>query len=119
MFMFRLIVYFYDLRHDKTPVSVTRTLSLFLHVAQCVFSPVSRSSTTRHFRRHYYDDDAYRIYQVRRGLDGAGRHPPRFVSLRLPLPDSRTAEVTGPGDASTLSVSNFLLYLRISGNFTW
>jgi len=40
MFMFRLILYFYELRHDKTPASVTQTLSYF----SCCRMSVSRFS---------------------------------------------------------------------------
>ncbi|MEO8410998.1 MAG: hypothetical protein ABI478_10540, partial [Propionivibrio sp.] len=37
MFMFRLIVYFYDLRHDKTPVTAAQSLSYFFMLPNACF----------------------------------------------------------------------------------
>jgi D-alanyl-lipoteichoic acid acyltransferase DltB (MBOAT superfamily) len=116
MFMFRLIVYFYDLRHDKAPVSVMRTLSYFFMLPNACF-PLFPVVDYKAFRRNYYDDDAYRIYQV--GVDWMVRGVIhlvlyRFVYLYLTL---APAEVTDAGELVRYLVSNFLLYLRISGQF--
>jgi hypothetical protein len=66
MFMFRMIVYLYDLRHDATLASPIRTLSYFFMLPNACFPmfPVVDSSS---FRRNYFDDDAYAIYQT--GID--------------------------------------------------
>jgi len=116
MFMFRLIVYFYDLRHDKAPVSVTRTLSYFFMLPNACF-PLFPVVDYKTFRRNYYDQDAYQIYQV--GIDWMVRGVIqlilyRFVYLYLTLAPS---EVATPSDLARYLVSNFLLYLRISGQF--
>jgi hypothetical protein len=116
MFMFRLVIYVYDLRHDKAPVSVTRTLSYFFMLPNVCF-PLFPVVDYKAFRRNYYDDDAYRIYQV--GINWIVRGVIhlvlyRFVYLYLTLAPS---EVTDAGDLVRYLVSNFLLYLRISGQF--
>lgn len=116
MFMFRLIVYFYDLRHDTTPVSPVRTLSYFFMLPNACF-PLFPVVDYKAFRRNYYDDDAYRIYQV--GIDWMVRGVIhlilyRFVYYYLTLAPS---EVTAPGTLMQYLVANFLLYLRVSGLF--
>ncbi|GIX28261.1 MAG: hypothetical protein KatS3mg123_2142 [Burkholderiales bacterium] len=116
MFMFRLIVYFYDLRHDTTPVSPVRTLSYFFMLPNACF-PLFPVVDYKAFRRNYFDDDAYRIYQV--GIDWMLRGVIhlilyRFVYYYLTLAPS---EVTGPGTLMQYLVANFLLYLRVSGLF--
>jgi D-alanyl-lipoteichoic acid acyltransferase DltB (MBOAT superfamily) len=116
MFMFRLIVYFYDLRHDKAPVSLTQTLSYFFMLPNACF-PLFPVVDYKAFRRNYYDQDAYQIYQV--GIDWMVRGVIhlilyRFIYHYLTLAPS---EVLGPGDLVRYLLSNFLLYLRVSGQF--
>lgn len=116
MFMFRLIIYFYDLRHDNTPASPVRTLCYFFMLPNACF-PLFPVVDYKTFRRNYYDDDAYRIYQV--GIDWMVRGVIhlilyRFVYYYLTL---APAEVTGPGQLMQYLVANFLLYLRVSGLF--
>jgi D-alanyl-lipoteichoic acid acyltransferase DltB (MBOAT superfamily) len=116
MFMFRLIVYFYDLRHDKAPVSPVRTLAYFFMLPNACF-PLFPVVDYKAFRRNYYDDDAYRTYQV--GVDWMLRGVVhlilyRYVYYHLTL---APAEVTGPAQLLQYLVANFLLYLRVSGLF--
>ena len=116
MFMFRLIVYFYDLRHDKAPVSPVRTLAYFFMLPNACF-PLFPVVDYKAFRRNYYDDDAYRTYQV--GVDWMLRGVVhlilyRYVYYHLTL---ATAEVTEPAQLLQYLVANFLLYLRVSGLF--
>ena len=116
MFMFRLILYFYDLRHDQAPVSPTRTLSYFFMLPNVCF-PLFPVVDYKAFRRNYYDQDAYRTYQI--GIDWMVRGVIhlilyRFIYHYVTLAPS---EVMGPGDLIRFLVSNFLLYLRISGQF--
>ena len=66
MFMFRLIVYLYDLRHEKAPASPVHALSYFFMLPNVCF-PLFPVVDYKTFRRNYYDDDAYRIYQI--GVD--------------------------------------------------
>src|SRR2546428_1700848 len=116
MFMFRLIVYFYDLSHDTAPVSAVRTLAYFFMLPNACF-PLFPVVDYKAFRRNYYDDDAYRTYQV--GVDWMVRGVIhlilyRFVYYHVTLAPS---EVTGPAQLLQYLVANFLLYLRVSGLF--
>ena len=116
MFMFRLALYFYELRHDKTPASLTQTLSYFFLLPNVCF-PLFPVVDYKTFRRNYYDDDAFTIYQI--GVDWMARGVLhlilyRFVYLHLTLAPSDVYDV---GDLVRYMVSTFLLYLRISGQF--
>jgi D-alanyl-lipoteichoic acid acyltransferase DltB (MBOAT superfamily) len=116
IFMFRLIVYLYDLRHQKTPATLAESLAYFFLLPNIVFPlfPVVDYST---FRRTYYDSDRYQVYQT--GVEWMFRGVTqlilyRFVSYYL---------VIAPEDVTNLNsllhylVANFLLYLRVSGQF--
>jgi D-alanyl-lipoteichoic acid acyltransferase DltB (MBOAT superfamily) len=116
MFMFRLIVYLYDLKHDTGPASPLHALSYFFMLPNACF-PLFPVVDYKTFRRNYFDDDAYRIYQI--GVDWMVRGVIhlvlyRFVYYYLTL---APAEVHGPGDLAQYMVANFLLYLRVSGQF--
>jgi D-alanyl-lipoteichoic acid acyltransferase DltB (MBOAT superfamily) len=116
MFMFRMIVYLYDLRHDNTPAAPVRTLTYFFMLPNACF-PLFPVIDYKTFRRNYFDADASRIYQT--GIDWIVRGMLqlllyRFVYYYLTLAPS---EVRGPGDFAQFVVSNFLLYLRVSGLF--
>jgi hypothetical protein len=116
MFMFRLMAYYYDLRHDNAPVSVWRTLSYFFLLPNVCF-PLFPVIDYKTFRRNYYNDNACRIYQV--GVEWMVRGVGhlllyRFVYYYLTLSPS---EVTTPSDLVRYLVSTFLLYLRVSGQF--
>lgn len=116
MFMFRLIVYFYDIRHEKTSGSPIQALSYFFMLPNACF-PLFPVIDYKTFRRNYYDDDAYRIYQI--GVDWIVRgiiHLVlyRFVYYHLTL---APAEVATPAQLVQYLVANFLLYLRVSGLF--
>lgn len=116
MFMFRLIVYFYDLCHETAPVSPVRTLAYFFMLPNACF-PLFPVVDYKAFRRNYYDDDAYRTYQI--GVDWMVRGVIhlilyRFIYYHVTLAPS---EVTGPAQLLQYLVANFLLYLRVSGLF--
>jgi D-alanyl-lipoteichoic acid acyltransferase DltB (MBOAT superfamily) len=116
MFMFRLIVYMYDLRHEKGPASPVRTLSYFFMLPNVCF-PLFPVVDYKTFRRNYYDDDAYRIYQV--GVDWIVRGVVHLLLYRVVYYYFTLApsEVQGSADFAQYMVSNFLLYLRVSGTF--
>ena len=116
MFMFRLIIYIYDLKHGKESPTVSSTLSYFFLFPNLVFPffPVVDYST---FRRTYYNDDRYRIYQ--KGLDWMFRGVVHLILYRavnyymVIAPE----DVTNTSDLIRFMVSNFALYLRVSGQF--
>src|SRR5690606_6508697 len=62
MFMFRLCVYLYDLKHDKEPPNVARTLAYFFMLPNVCF-PLFPVIDYKTFRRTYYNEDAHQIYQ--------------------------------------------------------
>jgi D-alanyl-lipoteichoic acid acyltransferase DltB (MBOAT superfamily) len=116
MFMFRMIVYLYDLRFEKTPPDFVRTAAYFFMLPNACF-PLFPVVDYKAFRRNYFDADAYQIYQT--GVDWILRGIVhlilyRFVYYYLTLAPS---EVRGPGDFAQFMISNFLLYLRVSGLF--
>ena len=67
LFMFRLIIYVYDLRQDRQDRDLWRTVSYFFLLPNVIFPffPVVDYST---FRKTHYDIDHLRIYQ--RGVEG-------------------------------------------------
>ena len=58
---FRLIVYMYHLRHQKEPISVSRTLSYFFLLPSICF-PLFPVVDYKTFCRTYYDDEEHLIY---------------------------------------------------------
>jgi hypothetical protein len=116
MFMFRLIVYMYDLKHGKARPTLASTLSYFFLLPNVVFPffPVVDYST---FRRNYYNEEQHQIYQ--KGLDWMLRGVIhlvvyRFINYNLMLSPQ---EVTNSAELVRYLISNFALYLRISGQF--
>jgi hypothetical protein len=80
MFMFRLIVYFYDLRHDRSPATPAQSLAYFFMLPNACF-PLFPVIDYKTFRRNYFDDDAYRIYQV--GIDWMVRGVIHLILYRI------------------------------------
>ena len=116
MFMFRLILYLYDLKHGKTKPTLASTLSYFFLLPNIVFPffPVVDYSA---FRRTYYDDEQHRIYQ--KGLQWIFRGVIQLVAYRyinyyfMLAPE----EVTNTSELVRFLMANFGLYIRISGQF--
>ena len=116
MFMFRMVVYFYDLRHKKAPVSIAHSLSYFLMLPNLAFPlfPVVDHST---FVRTYYDEDQYKIYQ--RGLHWMFMGVLHLFVYRY----LNYYWVIGPESVNSTSTlvqymsTNYLLILRVSGQF--
>lgn len=116
MFMFRLIVYFYDLRHDKTPITPAQSVSYFAMLPNVCF-PLFPVVDFKTYRRSHYAADAYETYQ--RGIDWIARGIVhlllyRFFYYYVTLAPS---EVAAPADLLQYIVANFMLYLRVSGLF--
>jgi D-alanyl-lipoteichoic acid acyltransferase DltB (MBOAT superfamily) len=116
MFMFRLIAYMYSLKHHKAPTGVWPSLSYFFLLPNVAFPlfPVVDYAT---FHRTYYDADRHLIHQtgvkwILRGIVHLLLY--RFIYYYL---------VIGPEDVNSVTnlcryiVSNFLLILKLSGQF--
>jgi hypothetical protein len=116
MFMFRLIVYTYDLKHGKATPTLASTLSYFFLLPNVIFPffPVVDYST---FRRTYYNDDQHKIYQT--GVDWIVRGVIhlilyRFINYYLTIAPEA---VSSTPELVRFLITNFALYLRISGQF--
>ena len=116
MFMFRLILYFHDLKHDKAPKSIARTIAYFFMLPNASF-PLFPVVDYASFRRNYYDDQAYRIYQT--GVNWIVRGVVHLILYRAVYYHMTLApaEVATPELLMQYLVSNFLLYLKVSGIF--
>ncbi|MBI4528303.1 MAG: hypothetical protein HY695_31295 [Deltaproteobacteria bacterium] len=116
MFMFRLIVYLYDLRHDNAPRSLWQTLSYFFLLPNVCF-PLFPVVDYKTFRRSYYSDEAGRIYQ--KGIDWMARGLTHLILYRLVYYHLALtpSEVVNSADLARYLTANFLLYLRVSGQF--
>lgn len=116
MFMFRLIVYFHDLRFEKTPETPARAISYFYMLPNACF-PLFPVVDYKAFKRNYYDDDAYRIYQT--GIDWMVRGVVHLILYRLVYYQMTLApaEVTTPATFIQFILANLLLYLKVSGLF--
>ena len=120
MFMFRLIAYVYDLRHEKVKPNLWRTLSYFFLLPNVCF-PLFPVVGYKTFRRTYYDGaydgEETAIYQngVRWMLRGVVHLLLyRLVYHHLSL---TPLEVDNGGELARFVLSNYALYLRISGQF--
>ena len=114
MFMFRLIVYVYDNQHEK--ISLARSISYFFMLPNICF-PMFPVVDYRGFRRTYYDTEEHEIYQT--GIDWMVRGIIHLILYRAIYYywTLTPAEVIDPDTLTQYLVSNFLLYLRISGDF--
>ena len=63
MFVFRLVVYLYDLRHQTAPVSITCALSYFFMLPNVCF-PLFPVVDYQSFSLNHYNKDSFKIYQV-------------------------------------------------------
>ena len=115
MFMFRMIIYMYDLRHEKDH-NLWRTLSYFFLLPNVVF-PFFPIVDYAAFRRTYFNKEQFRIYQT--GVEWIFRGVVhlifyRFVNYYLVLAPEQVH--TAP-QLAIFVISNFLLYVRVSGQF--
>jgi D-alanyl-lipoteichoic acid acyltransferase DltB (MBOAT superfamily) len=116
MFLFRLTVYMHDLRYGKERPDIWRTLSYFFMLPNVCF-PLFPVVDYSRFTQDYYNEDQYRIYQrgiswIFRGITHLILY--RFVYLYLAVDPF---EVNGLAGVLQFSISTFLLYLQVSGQF--
>ncbi len=116
MFMFRTILYLYDLRHARERPGLARTLAYFFMLPNVVF-PLFPTVDFATFRRTWYDRPAWGIYQegvqwIARGVIHLLVY--RWVYQRLTLSPS---DVDSIATLVQYMLANFGLYLRVSGQF--
>lgn len=116
IFMFRLGLYLYDLAHRREPAEPGLILSYFFLLPNAVFLlfPVIDYRT---FRRTYYDRPALDIYEE--GARWILRGFTHLVLYRVIYQHAviAPAEVVTTAGLVRYLVSNFGLYLRVSGQF--
>ncbi len=117
MFMFRMVIYFYDLKHKKVPAGgMTHTLAYFFllpNVAFPLFPAVDYST----YRRTYYNDEEHRIYQtgvkwVFWGVVHLLIY--RYIDYFWVIPPEK---VNSTSSLVQFMAANYLLIIRLSGQF--
>lgn len=116
MFMFRLMIYLYDLKHNAAPTSFLTALAYFFMLPNVCF-PLFPVIDYKTFARSRSGADRHQTYQVGihwilRGITHLLLY--RLVYHELTLSENRVATL---GDVLQYVVTTFLLYLRISGQF--
>jgi hypothetical protein len=116
MFMFRLMVYLYDLQHEKGPVRPVRSLSYFFLLPNVCF-PLFPVIDYRTFCQNYFNEPALRIYQ--RGLGWITRGIIHLLLWRIVYHEFHVdpSRVATGADLIVSIVSNMAMYLRVSGQF--
>ncbi len=116
MFMFRLIIYMYELRHEKQPASIWERLSYFFMLPNVCFLlfPVVDYRT---FRRTYYDAEANDVYQ--KGVHWIFRGVIHLLLYRVVYYEflPTVSDVVNLAGVVQYMAATYLLYLRISGQF--
>jgi len=116
MFMFRLIVYLYDLIHKSAPFSVWRALAYFFMMPN-ICLPLFPVVDYQTFCGTYYNEDAYKIYQT--GIKWMVRGATHLIIYRFiyMFVTVDPAEVEGAAGFFQHMVATYLLYLQVSGLF--
>lgn len=116
MFMFRLLIFMYELKHARAPESLIDAASYFFLLPNYCFMhfPVVDYRT---FQRVYFADDVHAIQ--RRGLEMMFRGTLHLLGYRLIYHELLVSpeEVRGLAGLLGYLVCNYLLYLRVSGQF--
>lgn len=116
LFMFRLMIYLYDLRHERKPATVWERLAYFFLLPNVCF-PLFPVVDYRTFRRTYYDTHEAAIYRtgIRRLFRGVTHLLAYRILYLFLVPDPSV--VAGAGPVLVYMVATYGLYLRISGLF--
>jgi alginate O-acetyltransferase complex protein AlgI len=116
MFMFRLLIYVYELKHARGRESLIDTISYFFLLPNFCF-PHFPVVDYRTMQRGYFASDVHAIQ--RRGLQMMHRGTLHLLCYRLIYHDLLVpaAGVHGPWSLAGYLVCNYLLYLRVSGQF--
>ncbi len=116
MFMFRLLIYLYDLRHNAAPFHPSRSVAYFLMLPNVCF-PLFPVVDYKTFCRSYYNDEPFRIYQT--GIRWMLRGIVELIFYRLVYQFllNDPAGIASIGGLFRYMTTTFLLYLRISGDF--
>ena len=116
MFMFRLMLYLYDLKHRTAPFGPARAISYFFLLPNVCF-PLFPVVDYKTFCSTYYNEEWPRIYQT--GLKWMFRGAVQLLLYRLvyqyaPLDVSKLSSAL---DAAGYMAAMYVVYLRVSGTF--
>lgn len=116
MFMFRLLVYLYDVKHGQAPSLWSQRLSYFFMLPNVCF-PLFPVVDSRAYVRTWFEGERHEIHQV--GAEWILRGAVqlilyRLIYLRLGIDPYDVANLT---DFFHYCLWLFLLYLRVSGQF--
>jgi hypothetical protein len=116
MFMFRLMIYLYDLKHRTATFSPARAISYFFMLPNVCF-PLFPVVDYKTFSSTYYNEDWPRVYQT--GLKWMFRGVIQLLLYRVvyqyaPLDVSKLSSAL---DVAGCMLGMYLLYLRVSGTF--
>ena len=116
MFMFRVALYLYDLKNEKKKATVWERLCYFFMLPNIVF-PFFPIVDYINYRRTYYNEDSYSIYQ--KGVLWMLRGAIHLILYRVVYYFFTPAleEIHDLGGVILFIVSAYLLYLRVSGLF--
>lgn len=116
MFMFRMMIYLYELKHARAPETLIDTVSYFFLLPNYCFMhfPVVDYRT---LQRGFFADDVHAMQ--RRGLEMMFRGTIHLLAYRLIYHELliSPSEVHDLGSLAGYLVCNYLLYLRVSGQF--
>jgi hypothetical protein len=116
MFVFRIMVYLYDLKHRTAPFGFWRSIAYFFMVPNVCF-PLFPLVDYKTFNATYYNEDWNRIYQT--GVHWMYRGVFHLLLYRLvyQLAPLDVAGLSSNLDVAGFMVGTYLLYLRVSGQF--
>ena len=117
MFMFRLMIYLYDLRNDSAPFGFWRSTAYFFMLPNVCF-PMYPLVDYQAFNRTYFNEPTpWRMYQV--GIKWIFRGMIHLLLYRVITQHFIISAdyVADAADLMRYMVTTFLLYLQISGQF--
>ena len=116
IFMFRIVIYLYDLKNDYTPATRCQRISYFFMLPNICF-PLFPVIDYKTYLRTYYDAPAAEIYQ--KGVHWMFRGLCHLILYRILyqlLPRAET-DLSGIVGVYVFMAMTYALYLRVSGLF--
>jgi alginate O-acetyltransferase complex protein AlgI len=116
MFMFRMIIYMYERKHNRGREPLADTLSYFFVLPNCVF-PHFPVIDYRSFQRGYFASGIHDIQRTGMAMMARGTAHLFIYRVVDRLFLISADAVHGPRSFAIYLVFNYLLYVRVSGQF--